>query len=39
MVSSLLPMLGGLSNSTPSIEELEEEMNKASLDDINKSLD
>jgi hypothetical protein len=39
MVSSLLPMLGGLSNSTPSIEELEEQMNKASLDDINKSLD
>ena len=39
MVSSLLPMLGGLSNSTPSIEELEEQMNKASVDDINKSLD
>ena len=39
MVSSLLPMLGGLSNSNPSIDELEEQMNKASLDDINKSLD
>ncbi len=39
MVSSLLPMLGGLSSSTPSIDELEEEMKKASLEDINSSLD
>ncbi len=39
MVSSLLPMLGGLSNSTPSIDDIEEQMNKASLDDINKTLD
>jgi hypothetical protein len=41
MVSSLLPMLGGFSSSssTPSIDALEEEMKKASLDDISKSLD